>query len=63
MQRFLECRRRAGLTAQAAAEKLGVSISSVYLWETGKRFPNGRTIRDMAILYNCSADELLDLKK
>lgn len=33
-------RRRLGLSQQAFAERLGVSIQSVHCWETGKRKPS-----------------------
>ena len=63
MQRFKELREKAGLSILAAADKLGVSTTSVVNWEKGERYPNGRTLIDMAKLYNCSSDELLGLKK
>lgn len=63
MQRFKEFREKAGLSILGAADRLGVSTTSIVGWEKGKRYPNARTLVDMAKLYNCSSDELLGLKK
>lgn len=61
--RYKEFRQKAGLSILAAADKMGVSSTSILNWEHGKRHPNGRNIVEMAKLYNCSADELLGLKQ
>jgi transcriptional regulator with XRE-family HTH domain len=57
---FLVARKKAGLTQAAAAEKLGIAAASVSQWETGKTLPETERLRDIAKLYNCTVDELLE---
>ena len=46
------CRKSAGLTQEAAAERLGISVESLRAYETGQRIPPNQVVRLMAILYN-----------
>ena len=46
------CRKAAGLTQEAAAERLGISVESLRAYETGQRIPPNQVVRLMAILYN-----------
>ena len=39
---------------------LGVTETCVYQWELGQHLPTGRRIVDVARLYECTADELLN---
>lgn len=57
---FLSARKKAGLTQAAAAEKLGIAAASVSQWETRKTLPETERLRDIAKLYNCTVDELLE---
>lgn len=59
MNSYKSARIKAELTAQKAAEELGVAISSVYAWESGKFSPSGSAIAKMTKLYGVSADELI----
>lgn len=56
---YKEIRKRVGMTAQEVATKLGVAISTVYSWESGKTSPNSVFIAELCKLYGCTADELI----
>lgn len=43
-----------GLTQEAAAEKLGISDSSIRAYETGQRVPPSEVVELMTILYDAS---------
>lgn len=60
---FKEARERAGLSPMQAAEKLRVSLATVYYWESGVYRPTGKRLPEIAELYHCSVDELLGLKQ
>ncbi len=45
---------------QELAEKLGVSKSTVAMWETNKREPNIETINKIAEILECSSSYLID---
>jgi len=61
---FKIMRLRAGLTQQDVAEKLDVDRSSVAKWETGEAMPRADKLPQIAVLLNCTVDELLvDNKK
>lgn len=59
--RYKEKREAAKLTAQQAAVRLGVAISTISNWERGVSHPDALKLADMAELYGCSADELLGI--
>ena len=46
------CRKSAGLTQEAAAERLGISVESLRAYETGQRVPPNEVVELMVILYN-----------
>lgn len=46
------CRKSAGLTQEAAAERLGISVESLRAYETGQRIPPNEVVELMVILYN-----------
>lgn len=60
---FKEARERAGLSPMQAAERLKVSLATVYYWESGAYRPTGKRLPEIAELYHCSVDELLGLKQ
>lgn len=49
---YKTCRKAAGLTQEAAAERLGVSVESLRAYETGQRVPPNEVVELMVILYN-----------
>lgn len=57
---FKSARKKAHLTQLEVAELLGLNQSTVCLWETGETMPRGKTIIELANLYECSLEELLD---
>ena len=58
---FKEARERAGLSPVQAAERLKVSLATVYHWESGAYRPTGKRLLEIAALYQCSVDELLGI--
>ena len=48
----------AGLTQQEAADELGVSVSTIKSWESGKTYPKQPAIEKMCILYNRTYDSI-----
>jgi len=46
------------LTAKEVAETLGISMESIYQWESGKRMPNSLTLKRLCELYGRSMDEI-----
>lgn len=54
-------RERKGLTAQKAATLLGISITTLSNWETGRTSPTAPMLIELCNLYGCSADELLGI--
>ena len=57
--KFREMRKRAGLRQSDVAERLGISDSSVSIWETGGALPRASLLPDIARLYGCTIEELL----
>lgn len=53
-------RRRAGLTQEALAERLGVSRQAVSKWESDRSRPELELLLAMAKLYGCTVDGLLE---
>ena len=52
-------RLEAGLTAEQAAQKIGVHPNSLLMWERGETEPLGQSLIDLSKLYQKSPDELL----
>ena len=49
---YKTCRKAAGLTQEAAAERLGISVESLRAYEGGQRIPPNEVVELMVILYN-----------
>lgn len=49
---YKTARRAAGLTQEAAAEMLGISVESVRAYETSGRFPPNSIVESMVVCYN-----------
>ena len=49
---YKSARRSAGLTQEAAAERLGVSVESVRSFETAQRIPPNDIVERMVVCYN-----------
>ena len=59
MNRFKECRLRAGLSQKFVAATLKVASPSVSNWESGKTMPTPENLSMLASLYGVSVDYLL----
>lgn len=57
---FRKARQRAGLSVAQVMEKLHVSDAAVYQWETGVTTPSAKRLPEIAKLYGCIVDELLN---
>lgn len=55
---YREARKKAGLTMDDAASRLGVSRVALWLWETGRGNPLISNLVKMAEVYNVSPNEL-----
>lgn len=55
---YKEARERAGLTQDEAAEKIGVSRVSIWLWETGRGSPLIANLGKMSEAYGIPISEL-----
>lgn len=60
MIQIKKMRLAAGLTQAELAEGVGVTRSAVALWETGRKYPRGRDIPQIASLLNCTIDDLYE---
>lgn len=58
-EKIYQCRRRAGLSQEALAEKLGVSRQAVSKWETGESAPEIGKLLLLARTFQVSTDWLL----
>jgi len=54
-------RLKAGMTQRELSGKIGVAISTVAMWETGKSFPKTSMLPKLTQVLNCTADELLGI--
>ena len=58
-EKILYCRKRAGLSQEALAERLGVSRQAVSKWETGEALPETGKLATLAAALGVSVDWLL----
>ena len=54
-----KAREKAGLTQQGLADELGVSQSTVAMWETQKSLPRTDKLPALAKILGCTIDDLL----
>ena len=57
---FKEARKKRNLTQKEVAQKLGTSRVTVARWECGINNPKINTLKKLAELYGCTADELIN---
>lgn len=60
--KLLELRKKNGLSQEELAEKLGVSRQSVSKWESNQTYPETDKIIQIANLFDCSMDDLINDK-
>lgn len=56
---YKRIRKERGMTAQDVSTKIGVSISTLFSWESGRTSPDSVYVAKLASLYGCTADELI----
>lgn len=59
--RLRELRKEKGVSQDQLSKELGVSKSTIGLYETGDTLPDAKTLRDLAVYFDVSADWLLGL--
>lgn len=59
MDNLLILRKNAGLTQRQLADKLGVCSNTISQYELGKRKPDVVKLSKLAMLLNCTVDDLL----
>ena len=59
MDRIRELRKKKGLTQVEMAEALGVGVSTVAMWESGKRIPSFKLLNDLSDLFDKKIDYIL----
>lgn len=57
---YKSCRLKSGLTQAVAATKIGVHQTAVAQWENGRACPKADKLKEIADVYNCTVDELLE---
>ena len=58
-EKICYCRKKAGLSQEVLASRLGVSRQAVSKWETGAADPSTANLLALAKLYGVSPEELL----
>ncbi len=58
-EKLRDCRKRAGLSQEALAEKLHVSRQAITKWECGGGLPDVENLQRIAALFGVTVDELL----
>lgn len=58
-KRLRELRKEHKLTQEELANKIGVSVSTVAMYESNKRDPSTETLNLLANLFSCTVDYLL----
>ena len=57
--RIKQLRKQKGLTQKEMAEAVGVGVSTVAMWESGKRTPSVKLLNDLSDLFDKSIDYIL----
>ena len=60
--KLIELRKKNGYSQEELAEKLGVSRQSVSKWESNNTYPETDKIIQIANLFDCSMDDLINDK-
>ena len=63
MRRLKEARKAAGLTMKELGQRVGVTESTVSLYESGKREPSQSVLKAMAEVLEVSVDFLLEVEE
>lgn len=57
--RIKQLRKQKGLTQKEMAKAVGVGVSTVAMWESGKRTPSFKLLNDLSDLFDKSIDYIL----
>ena len=57
--RIKQLRKQKGLTQKEMAEAVGVGVSTIAMWESGKRTPSFKLLNDLSALFDKSIDYIL----
>lgn len=57
-ERLREMRTSHGMSRQMVADRLGVSATAVYKWENGQTEPDLTKLRQLALIFGTTIDEL-----
>lgn len=60
MPNYRRLRMLASMSAQEAADRIGVSKTNVLAWERGKTRPRVARLKKIAAVYGCSVADLID---
>ena len=60
MTTYKDLRKRANLSTDEAAQKLGISKSMLYKMEQGYKNPSYKLMKKMSEVYHCSIQELFN---
>ena len=59
--RIKQLRKQKGITQKEMAEAVGVGVSTVAMWESGKRTPSFKLLNDLSDLFDKSIDYILGI--
>ena len=60
-QRIASARGFSRMRQEEVGKAIGVSVQTVSNWENGRREPNAAKIRELCLLFECTADYLLGI--
>lgn len=52
-------REKCGLTLSGLGEALGLSMKTIFAYESGKRFPSKKNLDKLCNYFKCTIDELI----
>lgn len=59
MKKLKEARKRKGYTQEELAHAVNVGAMTIYKYESGRRIPNARMLKQIAQALDCKVDDIL----
>lgn len=59
MEKLKEARKRKGYTQEELAHAVNVGAMTIYQYESGRRVPNARMLKQIAQALDCKVDDIL----
>lgn len=59
MKKLKEARKRKGYTQEELANAVNVGAMTIYQYESGRRIPNARMLKQIAQALDCKVDDIL----